>query len=107
MASQTREGGSFLTGFGVGILAGAVGYFLRDTESGEHFRSQFKSQWSLAEVFVKEELKESAPSTVQAAFQEVFAYLTGESTEKAGSKKETSQDSARAKTSRTQKFKGL
>lgn len=108
MAAQSRDGGSFLTGFGVGILAGAVGYFLKHSDQGEEFQKKFAGEWSTAQQFVREELKETSPLTVQGAFDEVIRYLAGE--DEAEEEPEDSAKPTRSTTTRkkrTPKFKGV
>lgn len=44
-AEQSHEAGSFLTGLGVGLIGGAVGYFLFATDKGEKVKKQLVKEW--------------------------------------------------------------
>lgn len=108
MAAQSRDGGSFLTGFGVGILAGAVGYFLKHSDQGEEFQKKFAGEWSTAQQFVREELKETSPLTVQGAFDEVIRYLAGEDDAAEESDDDTPKRKRAATTAKkVRKFRGV
>ena len=106
MATQNRDGGSFLTGFGVGVLAGAVGYLLQKTEYADDFRSQFKNEWERAEEFVRHELVSVAPSSVSAAFSEVIEYLA-EGPQQRTAKPNSSTSSQPKSAKKSTKFKGV
>jgi hypothetical protein len=43
-----QDQGSFLTGFTVGLFAGAAGYFLFGTDRGEKVRSTLQDEWEEA-----------------------------------------------------------
>ncbi len=46
--ADNRESGSFLTGFTVGIFAGAAGYFLFGTSRGQKMRERLAQEWNQA-----------------------------------------------------------
>jgi len=46
--ADTREQGSFLTGFTVGMFAGATGYFFFATDKGRKLRTQLAKEWDQA-----------------------------------------------------------
>lgn len=43
-----QDSGSFLTGFAVGLFAGAFGYFLFATDQGQSVRQELIKEWQLA-----------------------------------------------------------
>jgi gas vesicle protein len=60
--TQQKESGSFLTGFTLGLLAGAVGHFLFTTDRGEKVRKSLMEEWKIAK---KEIEKAKTKSTVE------------------------------------------
>lgn len=44
-----NSGGSFLSGFTIGLFAGAAGYFLFGTERGAQVRKQLEAEWRAAQ----------------------------------------------------------
>lgn len=44
----TSESNSFVTGFTIGLFAGAAGYFLFATEKGAKLRKQLADEWEVA-----------------------------------------------------------
>jgi len=48
-SSSEKEPGSFLTGFTLGLLAGAVGHFLFTTDRGENVRKSLQREWKDAQ----------------------------------------------------------
>jgi len=46
MANQDQ--GSFLSGFSIGIVAGAVGYFLFGTNRGRNLKAHLTAEWEIA-----------------------------------------------------------
>ncbi len=47
-SSPIVESSSFMTGFTVGLFAGAAGYYLFATEKGKKLRRQLSQEWELA-----------------------------------------------------------
>lgn len=60
IASQS-EAGSFVTGFTVGLFAGAAGYFLFATKRGKTLRQKIESEWqdAQAHLLTKGSIEES------------------------------------------------
>jgi gas vesicle protein len=56
---SSHDSGSFLTGLGVGLIGGAVGYFLFATDKGEKLRKQFKVQWKDIQKMAKPMVEEA------------------------------------------------
>ncbi len=56
--SQDRDQGSFLTGFTLGIFAGATGYFLFGTDRGGKVREELKAEWTKAQAKLETETPE-------------------------------------------------
>ncbi len=48
--NESQDQGSFLTGFTVGMLAGAAGLFLFGTKDGSKIRKQLSQEWDSAKL---------------------------------------------------------
>jgi gas vesicle protein len=55
-SSRPNDQGSFLTGFTLGIFAGAVGYYLFATDKGKKLRTQLNQEWQEARTQVGPEV---------------------------------------------------
>lgn len=53
-----QDSGSFLSGLGIGLIGGAVGYFLFATDKGEKLRRQMKIEWKDIQKMTAPELEE-------------------------------------------------
>lgn len=63
--ATSHDSGSFVTGFGLGLITGAVGYFMFATDRGESVRESLLEEWHRATATVKENAsKDSAKETV-------------------------------------------
>jgi len=60
--ADSKDQGSFLTGFGLGLFAGAAGYFLFTTDRGKKVQSELTQEWAAA----KKNLKDSPASEATA-----------------------------------------
>lgn len=58
-SEPSHDSGSFLSGLGIGLIGGAVGYFLFATDKGEKFRKQFKVEWKDIQKMVKPALEQT------------------------------------------------
>lgn len=47
---NSNDSGSFLTGLGLGLIGGAVGYFLFATDKGDKVRKQLAKEWKSHKV---------------------------------------------------------
>jgi gas vesicle protein len=64
--SSEKEPGSFLTGFTLGLLAGAVAHFLFTTDRGERVLKSLQEEWSHAQKELhKKKTTEKASEVVQ------------------------------------------
>ena len=109
--SETNlEQGSFSSGIIVGVLAGAVGYFLSQTKEGKEMRNKFSNHWhELRNNLIQEgKLSESGTEItdyINAARNKINDFLGDHQTENSASKK-----SSKKKTTKTRKkkiFKGI
>jgi gas vesicle protein len=67
---HTQSEGSFLTGFTVGLFAGAAGYYLFATEEGKKLRTNLVKEWDAAQAeLAKQGIKP------QASLREFFREL--------------------------------
>lgn len=58
--SSPQDSGSFLTGLGLGLLGGAVGYFLFATDKGADIRKKLAKEWQTAEKLGADKLVDEA-----------------------------------------------
>jgi len=52
--SDHHEQGSFVSGFSIGLLAGAAGYFLFGTDKGRQIKAKLAQEWSQAQLSMPE-----------------------------------------------------
>ena len=55
MTDQDPDQGNFLTGFTLGIFAGAAGFFLFGTQKGSDLRDQLTAEWEAAKADLVQE----------------------------------------------------
>lgn len=55
MTDQDPDQGNFLTGFTLGIFAGAAGFFLFGTQKGSDLREQLAAEWEAARADLAQE----------------------------------------------------
>lgn len=102
MARQDDQG-SFLTGFTLGIFAGAAGYYLFATDKGKKLRTELNKEWEQArsqvgtETFQYSSIRDVLYSIAKAMQIDVPAKKDKSSTKKI----------TRTSTSSKNKFKGL
>lgn len=71
MANQD-DSGSFLTGFTLGMFAGAASLFLFGTERGNKVRSRMAEEWEEAKEYLEEEgVIEKGKTTIRDVFKSV------------------------------------
>jgi gas vesicle protein len=116
--TSSNDQGSFLTGFGLGLLAGAAGYFLFATDRGKKVQSELTKEWQAA----KQNLGESPASEAAAglnlkqmliqtasSFLELDVVKEATKTNKtsAPAKKSKTAKAAKASKSSQKKFSGV
>jgi gas vesicle protein len=73
--SEEKNSGSFITGFGMGLLTGAAAYFLFGTEQGKELRRKALSEWDSAQKTITEETGVEVPKKLKNILQEVVSYF--------------------------------
>lgn len=121
--SHTDEGSSFITGFTIGLFAGAAGYYLFASEDGAKLRKQLVAEWESAKEKLAEEgvidnpqvsLREFIQELLHNAFQHAAEDTTDSKTMRliAADDLEAGRKKAREVTNRVKKeaskrFKGV
>lgn len=105
--SETTEQGSFSSGIIVGVLAGAVGYFLSQTKEGKEMRNKFSNHWhELRNNLIQEgklsETESEITDYIKAARNKISEYIGDCSSDTI--KKRTTKKKTKAK---KKIFKGL
>jgi gas vesicle protein len=104
-----KDQGSFLTGFSLGLFAGAIGYFLFGTDNGKKVRTDLNKEWNeakekLAEEGIIEDPHTSFRDMVSAFFNKILSVSPTTSGKKPVTKKK--EILPKATKSSTKKFKG-
>lgn len=99
---MSDQEGSFLTGFTVGLFAGAAGYYLFATKKGAKLRTQLSQEWQQAQEWWQQQ-DHKTTSPVQVWVEEFKEWIDWEDTKPA-----KSAQTSRKSESKTppQKFKG-
>lgn len=100
----TAESGSFLSGLGIGLIGGAVGYFLFATEKGEKVRDRLAKEWQEIQALAQQ--ASGKPSTPVASTRESILSFFSELLSEAKQKSEVSKDQ-KQKPKRKKMFKGI
>lgn len=110
-SSSQADHGSFWTGFSVGMLAGAVSYFLFATDRGEKVRHELKEEWHTAQKKVVGEAGQAAVVSIRAMVREVVDQVAAKLELNLEKKKTESAKPAAKKKKETvktgNKFKGV
>lgn len=118
-SAHNQDSGSFLAGFGVGLIAGAVGYFMFATDRGENVRKSLVEEWHNATDKVKQSANKDATqqtvTTVKSLLQDWWKKVedeletVSESAEKVvkDTTKKAKKKVAEAKKKTPNKFKGV
>lgn len=70
---------TFMTGFGVGLAAGAIGMYLFGTDEGEKLRKELKDSWQeAAKDLLAEGTIESAEQDLWELFKEILDKSVGD-----------------------------
>jgi gas vesicle protein len=72
---ENKESGSFITGFGMGLLAGAAAYFLFGTEQGKELRKKALNEWEDAQSHITDKSGIEVPKKLKQILQEVVNYF--------------------------------
>lgn len=75
-SSSQSDNGSFWTGFSVGMLAGAVSYFLFATDKGEKVRKELKDEWHQAQKQTIEPAGQAAAVSIRTLIKDVIDQVT-------------------------------
>ncbi len=75
MQDQQKDSGSFITGFGMGLLTGAAAYFLFATEQGKELRKRALDEWDTAQKTISEEAGVELPKRLKQLMQEAVGYF--------------------------------
>lgn len=114
MQDTNKEAGSFVTGFGMGLITGAAAYFLFATEQGKELRKRALAEWEDAQKTITKEAGVELPKRFRQLIDEAIGYFAESMKElqdiqegrdgsaRSGTKKKT--DSAKRPSGR---FKGL
>ena len=98
---QQNQEGSFVTGFTVGLFAGAAGFFLFGTKKGETIRSKINAEWDNAkEQLAQEGVISSSDLSIRDMFASVIASITAVPEAEQKSKKTTHKKTATPKKKR-------
>lgn len=111
-----HDEGSFLTGFSLGIFAGAMGFFLFGTNDGKKIRHDLNQEWEKAKVKLAEDgIIANPDQNLRDVIHDYVAKIWGEKkadeiippslSEKHVKPKSKSKSSESKKT--TKKFKGI
>jgi gas vesicle protein len=103
--SDTADQGSFVLGFGLGLIAGAAGYFLFATDRGENVRQELLEEWEKARESVGEAESEGKPLNVRQLAKNFLGVV--ESVREPEVADKNHSKSSKATKSATPKFKGV
>ncbi len=122
---HNQDNGSFITGFTIGIFAGAAGFFLFATDNGKKVRTQLNQEWQEAKQVLAEEgviedkdqsLRELASNLIQKTLDSIQPYVSPDaehsskknsSKAKSKSKKKTKSSSNSKTEKKANKFRGV
>lgn len=102
-----HDSGSFLSGLGIGLLGGAVGYFLFATGKGEKLRKQLFTEWKDLQKVVKPEAEHKA--TNSESLKDLLGTFFTEMLDQARQEQRAAEEEAKTKSKKTKKklFKGV
>jgi gas vesicle protein len=105
MPEQT-EHGSFLTGFTIGLFAGAAGYFLFATDKGGKVRKSLAREWQEAQQsWLATEQVAGGTASLRDLARDFFSQILG--TESPSAKKTASSKKATPTVHKKNTFKGV
>ena len=100
--SEQADNGSFLTGFTIGLFAGAAGYFLFATDKGEKARKALAKEWQEAQQswFTSEEVGPGTSSLRELAKDFFGTLIQGGASATRASKEDTMEKEKKASTAK-------
>lgn len=105
--TPSPDQGSFLAGFSIGLIAGAVGYFLFATDKGEKVRDSIQEEWESAQKRVMnnggQAVQASIRDLIKQTVDQVMAKIETSPTKKTEAKKKDVIKKAKS----GNKFKGV
>ncbi|PIY80545.1 MAG: hypothetical protein COY80_02160 [Candidatus Pacebacteria bacterium CG_4_10_14_0_8_um_filter_42_14] len=100
-----HESGHFSTGFSLGLLAGAAGYFVFGTNKGKEFRVELSKKWQEAKKVAADEWpKEAGAETIGDFLKTMITQISSEIADSTGSKKHPKR---KKKPTNKKQFKGI
>lgn len=109
--AHDQDQGSFLTGFTLGLFAGATGYFLFGTDRGAKVRRELKTEWDQAQAGLAkaaESVEEaSGHSTAWMSLREALYKVADWVGESYDDQPKTKKNTRRSKPSGKARFKGV
>lgn len=102
-----HDSGSFLSGLSIGLIGGAVGYFLFATDKGEKLRKQMKIEWKDIQKIAAPEIEEKIQN--KDSLRDIVGTFFSEMLEQAKTEQKMAEEEAtKAKTKKKKKlFKGV
>lgn len=114
MADNSKDSGSFISGFGMGLITGAAAYFLFATEQGEQLRKKALKEWEQAQKTIAHEAGIEVPKDLRQLMKETMGYFAESikaiqelDAEPASTSKSTAKAKKTTRSKPTGKFKGL
>lgn len=112
---RDNDQGSFLTGFGLGLFAGAAGYFLFATDKGKKIQDELAKEWQEAKKNLeKNQSAEKTKATLKellietaSSFLEISLDKSSSSDTPKKSVKRTKTKATKSSSSNPKKFKGV
>lgn len=100
--------GSFLSGFSVGLFAGAAGLFLFGTDNGKKLRKELNEEWDGAkESLAKEGIIENADESLGEVLKSLFKKATTTADQKEVTTKSVKPKRKKRSSEKTHKFRGV
>ena len=75
MPENQKESGSFISGFGMGLVTGAAAYFLFATEQGKQLRKRALQEWDVAQDTITKEVGIEIPKDLRQLMKEAVGYF--------------------------------
>lgn len=110
---QDKDSGSFVSGFGMGIITGMAAYFLFGTDQGKDLRKKILSEWDTMQTNLSSDSDFQPPKQLRQVVSGVLKYFseTVAEMQKIEEKAEKKTLPARSKTDTkakaTSRFKGV
>jgi gas vesicle protein len=75
MPENQKESGSFISGFGMGLVTGAAAYFLFATEQGKQLRKRAFEEWDVAQATITKEVGIEIPKDLRQLMKEAVGFF--------------------------------